>query len=229
MNDLTISLLLFVSSFLIAHFKKTLNLNIPDRRSDGDNFMQNAGQSNNRNFGNRSFNAMDGCGSGGGAGVGGGNGNANSNFYDDFDLNEFAKNINTLDRLVNLNRNTNNRQNFNPGSSGNDNNFSGNANWMRNQGPPAFNSRGGNVNSFGGTSQGFNNDCSNDQDDNRSGQHCIHMRGLPYYTDEMDVFNVSFSATNDKNLTKVHSNLIDSISIAVFRTFEAKLLQDYHQ
>lgn len=172
-----------------------LNLKIPDRRSDGDNFMQNAGQANNRNFGNRSFNAID-----GGAG-GGGNGNANSNFYDDFDLNEFAKNINTLDRLVNLNRNTNNRQNFNPGNSGNDNNFGGggggNSNWMRNQGAPTFNSRGGggggNMNSFGGSSRGFNNDCSNDQDqDNRSGQHCIHMRGLPYYTDEMDVFNVSF-------------------------------------
>lgn len=158
---------------------------IQDRRSDGDNFMQNAGQSNNRNFGNRSFNAMD----GGGGGGGGTNANTNSNFYDDFDLNEFAKNINTLDRLVNLNRNnTNNRQNF-PGNSGNDNNF-GNSNWMRNQGP-AFNSRGGNMNSFGGSSRGFNNDCS-DQDDNRTGQHCIHMRGLPYYTDEMDVFNVSF-------------------------------------
>lgn len=152
--------------------------------------MQNAGPLNNRNFGNRSFNAMDNCDGGGG----GGNGNANSNFYDDFDLNEFAKNINTLDRLVNMNRNTNNRQNFNPGNMGNDNNF-GNPNWMRNQGPPAFNQRGGNMNmnSFGGTSRGFNNDCSNDQDnDSRSGQHCIHMRGLPYYTDEMDVFNVSF-------------------------------------
>lgn len=141
--------------------------------------MQNAGQSNNRNFGNNF-----------GGGGGGGNGNTNSNFYDDFDLNEFAKNINTLDRLVNMNRNTNNRQNFG-GNPGNDNNF-GNSNWMRNQGPPAFNSRGGNMNSFGGSSRGFNNDCSNDQDDNRSGQHCIHMRGLPYYTDEMDVFNVSF-------------------------------------
>lgn len=153
----------------------------PDRRSDGDNFMQNAGQPNNRNFGNRSFNPVD--------GNGGGNSNTNSNFYDDFDLNEFAKNINTLDRLVNLNRNPNNRQNF-AGNSGNDNNFGNSGNWMRNQGGPAFNSpRGGNMSSFGGSSRGFNNDGS-DQDDNRTGQHCIHMRGLPYYTDEMDVFNV---------------------------------------
>lgn len=169
---------------------KTFDSNISDHRSDGDNFMQNAGQLNNRNFGN---NFGGGNGGGGNGAGGGGNGNSNSNFYDDFDLNEFAKNINTLDRLVNLNRNPNNRQNF-PGNSSNDSNNFGNSNWMRNQGgPPAFNSRGGNMNSFGGSSRGgFNNDCSNDQDDNRSGQHCIHMRGLPYYTDEMDVFNVSF-------------------------------------
>lgn len=168
--------------------------------------MQNAGQPNNRNFGNRPFNQMDGGGGGGAS-----NANTNSNFYDDFDLNEFAKNINTLDRLVNINRNTNNRPNF-AGNSGNDNNF-GNSNWMRNQGGgggggggsggggAAFNPRGGNINSFGGSNRGFNNDGS-DQDDNRSGQHCIHMRGLPYYTDEMDVFNVS----DDHRVNKINSS-----------------------
>lgn len=184
-----------MSSFVIE-FCFQLNeekLIISDRQANGDNFMQ--GPPNNRNnFGNnRSFNPMDGAG----------NSNSNSNFYDDFDLNEFAKNINQLDRLVNMNRNTNNRQNF----GGNDNNF-GNPNWTRNQGAPQFNSRGGgnNMNSFGGPNQrgggggggggssggsGFCNDFSDQDNDNRSGQHCIHMRGLPYYTDEMDVFSVS--------------------------------------
>lgn len=163
-------------------------------------FMQNSGPPNNRNFGDRSFNAKDGF-----SNDRFDQNNQTSNFYDDFDLNEFAKNINTLDRLVNTSRNFNSRQNFpgnsgnsgnssNSGHSGNDNNF-GSPNWMRNQNN-FNNSRGGNMNSFGGGSNNrFNHDDRNvsNQDDGRSGQHCIHMRGLPFYTDEMDVFNVSFS------------------------------------
>lgn len=139
----------------------------------GDNDGQfNSGPSNNRNFGNTNQKPNT------------------KNFYDDFDLNEFAKNINTLDRLVNINRNMNTRHNFtgNSGNSSNDNS------WSRNQ-DMGFNARVSNTNSFGGSNQRFNND--GDQDDNRSGQHCIHMRGLPYYSDEMDVFNVSIYQTEN--------------------------------
>lgn len=97
------------------------------------------------------------------------------------------------------NRNFNSGQKF-PDDSSNDNNF-GNANWMRNQNN-SFNSRGGgsvgsgdgggNMNLFGnnGPNDHFSNDNFPNDDDARTGQHCIHMRGLPYYTDEMDVFNV---------------------------------------
>lgn len=148
-------------------------------------FMQKTGPQNNRNFGNRSFN--DGFSN---------QNNQSGNFYDDFDLNEFTKNITTLERLVNNNRgNFNSRQNF-PTNSSSDNNF-GSPNWMRNQ-DSGFSPRGGNMNTFGAgrTNTRFNTtedrNFSN-QEDGRSGQHCIHMRGLPYYTDEMDVFNVSFN------------------------------------
>lgn len=48
------------------------------------------------------------------------------------------------------------------------------------------------------------------EDDNRTGQHCIHMRGLPYYTDEMDVFNVSLM----RSLTKLQWFLTE-----IFRFF----------
>lgn len=156
-----------------------------DRRSDGDMFMQKSGSLPNRNFGgNRSFGSNDGFSN---------QNNQSGNFYEDFDLNEFAKNINTLDRLVNSSRgNFNSMQNF--GTNPANDNF-GNSNRMRNPNN-SFNSRGGNtnMNSFGGGSNNRNTNNErnfSNQDDGRSGQHCIHMRGLPYYSDEMDVFNVS--------------------------------------
>lgn len=152
--------------------------------------MQNSTPLNNRNFGNRSYNSNDSTPNFGNL-LPEINQLTNSNFYDDFDLNEFSKNVNNFDRPGN-NRNFSNRQNF----SGNDDRNLGNSNW-RNQSNQFNNSRGTNLNTFGGANNDrFNNDHNDrnfsNQDNGRSGQHCIHMRGLPYYTDEMDVFNVSF-------------------------------------
>lgn len=128
------------------------------------------------------------------------NQSTNSNFYDDFDFNELTRDIGNLDRPGNRNFNT--RKNFQC----NDDNF-GNPNMNFNN-QKQFNPRGGNMNLFGGNGNGgggsgsgggnsnnrFNDNRNfQNQDDQGSGQHCIHMRGLPYYTDEMDVFNVSFS------------------------------------
>lgn len=154
--------------------------------------MQNSGPSN-RGFGNRSFNSNGGNQNNFGTSFQNdrfdqSNQNSNGNFYDDFDLNEFSKNINNFDRPGNNRSNFNARQDF----GGNDNNF-GTLNW---KGSGQFNQRGGN-NSFGSTNNRFNSGNNNrsfqNNEDTGSGQHCIHMRGLPYYTDEMDVFNVSLN------------------------------------
>lgn len=154
--------------------------------------MQNSGPSNNRGFGNRPFNS-----DGGNQNNFGGsfqndrfeqaNQNSNGNFQDDFDLNEFSK---TIDRPGNNRLNFNARQDF----GGNDNSF-GNSNW-KGQNQNQFNQRGGGNNSFGSTNNRFNNSGNSNRnfqsnEEISSGQHYIHMRGLPYYTDEMDVFNVS--------------------------------------
>lgn len=155
--------------------------------------MQNSGPSNNRAFGNRSFNSNGGNQNNIGNpfqndGFDQNNQNSDGNFYDDFDLNAFSKNINQFDRSGNNRLNFNAIQDFD----GNDNNFA-NSNW---KGHNQFNQRGGN-NSFGSTNDHFNSGNNNrnfqNNEDTRSGQHCIHMRGLPYYTDEMDVFNVSLN------------------------------------
>lgn len=155
--------------------------------------MQNAGPPNNRNFGNRLFNSNNGGGGGGNAFQNDrfepNNQNINGNFYDDFDLNEFAKNLIGFDRANNGrqdfggNRNFNNRQ-----DSGNNDSFFGSSNWNSSSSNNLLNSRGGTNNRFSNNNRNFANN-----DDSPSGQHCIHMRGLPYYTDEMDVFNVGFS------------------------------------
>lgn len=173
-------------------------------------FTQNSASLNNRSFGNRPFN----------------NGNQtnfgnSNNFYDDFDLNELAKSVNNFDRPGSNNRNMNTRSDF-PNNSNTGNNFAANWNMNRNDFKNQnsqnnqnnqnnqFGQRSGNFNNFG-TNNRFKNDNSNrnfmSQDDDRSGQHCIHMRGLPYYTDEMDVFNVSFAAFHVWNIN-FNSNLI---------------------
>lgn len=165
-----------------------------DRQNQDELFMPNTGPPNNRNFGNRNgnnfgnsfsndrFDQM--------------NQGTNSNFYDDFDFNELSRDVGNLDRQGGNNRNPfNARKNF-QGNFNDDNNF-GNSNMNFNNQNKQFNPRGGNMNQFSGNSnERFNNDNNSrnfmTQDDPpTSGQHCIHMRGLPYYTDEMDVFNVS--------------------------------------
>lgn len=163
--------------------------------NNGDSF--NSGP-NNRNFGNRSFNSNNGGGGRNGNSFQNdrfeqNNQNSNGNFYEDFDLNEFAKNLIGFERALNDNRqdfggnrNFNNRQ---QDSGNNDNNFFGNSgNWNSSNGGPnnQFNPRGGTNNRFNNNRNNFSSN-----DDTPSGQHCIHMRGLPYYSDEMDVFNVS--------------------------------------
>lgn len=200
-----------------------------DRPSKGNSFTQNLGQSNNQNFGNRSYNSNDGNQNSfsnlfGNDRFEQNNQNTNGNFYDDFDLNEFSKSIsNNFDRQAN-NRNFNTRQEFG-GNSNNDNNF-GDSNWKSQQNQ--FNSRGGN-NSSGNTNDRFNNNRNfQNNQDTRSGQHCIHMRGLPYYTEEMDVFNVGFT---ESNVFLMHSTLcyVFHLNFSVFCTDEAEFLQNYNQ
>ncbi|XP_055300954.1 heterogeneous nuclear ribonucleoprotein F-like [Sitodiplosis mosellana] len=191
--------------------------------NNGDSFMQNSGQPNNRNFGNRSFNSNNGGGNGGNGGnsfsndrdrFDQNNQNANGNFYEDFDLNEFAKNLigfgNDSRQDFGGNRNFNNRQQ----DSGGNNDFFGNSNWKGSNNQ--FNSRGGDGgggsgggSSVGGGGGGTNNRFNNNRnfvsnDDTLSGQHCIHMRGLPYYTDEMDVF--TFFSPLKPNFCKIIIN-----------------------
>lgn len=174
---------------------------IADRpnNNNGDSF--NSGP-NNRNFGNRPFNLNNGGGGGGGGRDGNSfpndrfeqnNQNSNGSFYEDFDLNEFARNLIGFERALNENRqdiggnrNFNNRQ---QDSGNNGTNFFGNSsNWNFSNGGP-----NNQINSRGGANNRPNNNRNNfsSNDDTLSGQHCIHMRGLPYYSDEMDVFNVS--------------------------------------
>lgn len=154
--------------------------------------MQNAAPpNNNRNFGNRAFNSNGSNQNTFGNSFSDRFDQSNQNFYDDFDLNEFAKNINNFDRPGN-NRpgNFGGRQDFGGGSSGSGSDNFGNSNWK------TFNPRSGNTsfgtnNRFNNGNNGNNSQNFQNNEDTRSGHHCIHMRGLPYYTDEMDVFNVS--------------------------------------
>lgn len=168
--------------------------------------MPNSGPSNNRNFGNRNDNQNT-------------FGNpftsdrfqmnqvTNSNFYDDFDFNEMSRDISNLDR-----HGGNSGNGGNGGNGGNNRNFNPRKNFQNNFNDDSFgnssmnfnnqNARGGNnnMNAFSGNSNDrFNNGNNgnngrnmNNDDDQQGGQHCIHMRGLPYYSDEMDVFNVSY-------------------------------------
>lgn len=163
----------------------------------GDMFMQNS--SNNRNF-NRMPNSRNGANNFPNVFFNNdrfnqNNQNSNDNFFEDFDLNELSRNLNNFDRPGSSQQNMGgNRKLLDFGNANSD--FIGNLlqfNSRGNGGDPGNNSFGG-YNGGGGANNRFNNNTNNrnfsGNNETRSGQHCIHMRGLPYYTDEMDVFNV---------------------------------------
>lgn len=170
-----------------------------ERQMPGDLFVPNVGPPNSQNFGNRNGNQNNFGNPFSNDRFDQNNQGTNSNFYDDFDFNELSRDVNNLDRQANNNRNFNPRKNF-QANFNNDNPFA-NSNMSFNNQNKQFDARGGNMNSFGGNADGdrFNNDnisrnFNSNQDEQLGGQHhVIHMRGLPYYTDEMDVFNVSSS------------------------------------